>query len=252
VLESFGLQPGTIPQSLDRRRALYRSLLAERRMLVLVDDAITAGQVDALMPGPGQSLLLVVGPRDLAGISADLRIRLEPLDQRESLSMLGRIVGQERIVSEPGASIDIVEACGGLPLAIRIAGDRMVARPEHAMSTFRTFFSFEDRLLDELSVDGLVVRERFDLSYQALSKGVQRCFRILGHLRPRAITVAEVAELMNVSIYAADRELELLIREGLLFPMTAQPGTPRYCMPHLLHLYARERLAREGPQLRVA
>lgn len=252
VLDGFGLQPEAIPEGMDRRRALYRSLIAERRMLILLDDAATTSQVTPLIPGNGQSLLLVTSSRRLAGVDADVRISLEPLSSEEAMCMLGQIAGRERVCSEPAAAQSIVEACGRLPLAIRIAGARLAARPEHPLWMFGERLCMEDHVMDELTLDGLAMRDRLDAGYLALDPSAQRCFRILGRLGLNTITAVSVGELLQLPPHAADRELERLVHEGLLIPGIMHRSAPRYHMIGLLHVYARERLAAEGADLRVA
>jgi DNA-binding SARP family transcriptional activator len=252
VLDGFGLGPEAIPESMDRRRVLYRSLLAERRMLILLDDAATASQVVPLVPGHGQSLLVVTSTRRLAGVDADVRISLEPLSGEEAVRMIGEIAGHERVRREPTAAKNIVDACGRLPLAIRIVGARLAARPEHPFSAFQERLRREDRIIDELALDNLAMRTRLDASYRALDPSARRCFRALGRLGPNSITAAGLAGLLGLPSHAADRELERLVHEGLLLPGIVQHSSPRYRMPRLLHIYAREQLAPEGTDLRVA
>jgi len=252
VLDGFGLQPEAIPESVDRRRALYRSLIAERRMLILLDDAATTSQVTPLIPGNGQSLLLVTSSRRLAGLDADVRISLDPLTSEEAMCMLGRIAGRERICSEPTAAQSIVEACGRLPLPIRIAGARLAARPGHPLWMFAERLGMAEHVMDELTLDGLAMRDRLEASYLALDPSAQRCFRILGRLRPNAISALSVGELLQLAPHAADRELERLVHEGLLIPGIMHRSAPRYRIVSLLHVYARERLAEEGAGLCVA
>jgi DNA-binding SARP family transcriptional activator len=252
VLDGFGLQPSALPESVDRRRTLYRSLLAERRMLILLDDAVATSQVAPLVPGHGHNLLMVTSPRRLAGIDADVRISLEPLSSGEAMRMLGDIAGHQRVCGEPAAARSIVESCGRLPLAIRIAGDRLAARPDHPLWMFANRLHTEHPLIDELNLDGLAVRARFDASYHGLDPSTRRCFRVLGGLEPNSITAASLGEVLRVTPNAADRELERLVHEGLLIPTVVDHSSPRYRMPSLLHEYASERLAREGVELSAA
>lgn len=253
LLGGFGLPPEVIPQGLDRRRALYRSLLAERRMLVLLDNAVDAGQVQPLLPGPGGSLVLVTSRRWLAGIEADLHLEIGPLTGDEALRMLGHLIGPHRVAAEPDPAREIVAACERLPAAIRIAGSRLAARPGHPLRILAERLRARDRLLDELSVAGLAIRELLEVSYERLDPAARRCFGALGQLPADQITAAAVGRLLQVSGPVADRQLERLVHEGLLRPGSTHQGTPHYHMPAVLHTYAQERhAAPAGPEPALA
>jgi DNA-binding SARP family transcriptional activator len=248
LLGGFGVRPEAIPDGLDRRRSLYQSLLGSRRMLVLLDDAGDARQVAPLVPGAGRNLLIVTSRRRLADLEVDVRLDLEPLSGAEAVSMLGGIVGPERVDEEFTASMAILEACGRLPAAIRIAGARLAARPRHPLRVLADRLRAQDRVLDELSLNGLSMRRLFETSYRDLDPALQRCFRALGACSPTHVTAAALGELLQLPAHAADRQLEGLVHEGLLSPGPTRDGVPTYWMPTVLHTYARERLTTEGPE----
>jgi DNA-binding SARP family transcriptional activator len=252
VLDGFGMRPEMIPESTDRRRTLYRSLLAERKMLILLDNAMSASEVAPLVPGRGQSLLVVTSSRRLADLDADVRINLEPLAEDAAVQMLGEIVGQERVRREPAATSNVVVACDRLPLAIRIAAARLATRPEYPLSEFQRRLCRDDRVIDELAIGGLAMRDRLDATYDALDCSARRSFRILGRLARTSITVVGLARLLEIPSHAADLELERLVHECVLMPGTVLDSVPRYWMPRLLHVYARERLALETTDRRPA
>lgn len=245
VLDGFGLRPEAIPESIDRRRMLYRSLLAERRMLILLDNAMSASNVAPLIPGQGKSMLIVTSSRRLADVDADVRINLEPLATDAAVQVFGEMVGRERVCRESAAARSIVDACDGLPLAIRIAAARLATRPGYPLSVFREQLGKDDRVIDELALDGLAIRDRLDARYDALDADARKSFRALGKLEPISISAAGLGRLLQLSSDAADRKLERLVHECLLTPEAADGGGARYQMPRLLHIYARERLASE-------
>jgi DNA-binding SARP family transcriptional activator len=251
LLNGFGVGTESIPQGLNRCRSLYRSLMARGRMLVLLDDAADAEQVIPLIPGPGRILLIVTSRRRLAGVEADVHLSLAPLTADEALSMLRTILGQDRVDLELAASRAIVDACARFPSAIRIAGERLAARPKHPLQVLADRLRSQDRLLDELSLNDLSMRRLLDVSYRTLDPGMQKCFRVLSEFNPDNITAAGLGELLRLSVHTADRELEGLVHEGLLSPGITYEGIPTYWMPTVLHAYARERLAIEGPHLRI-
>jgi DNA-binding SARP family transcriptional activator len=246
ALDGFGLRAEAIPERADRQRTLYRSLLAERKMLILLDNATSASQVAPLVPGQGQNLLIVTSSNYLADLDADLRINLGPLASDAAVHMLGAISGHERVRCEPIAARKIVDACDRLPLAIRIAAARLAARPEYPLSKLQKRIARDDRVLDELALGALVMRDRLDAAYDALDSSTRRSFRMLGRLGGNSITAADLARLLKLTYHAADRELEQLVHECLLIPGPVLDSVTRYRMPRLLHLYARERLVREA------
>jgi predicted ATPase len=250
LLTGFGIAPETTSERGERCRSLYRLLLAERRMAVVLDDAADAAQVLLLIPSSGQSLVIVTSRRYLAGIGCDLRLKPEALSDEDGLHLLRAIVGAKRVVAEPAAALAIVRACGGLPSAIEIAAARLAALPGHRLQFLADRLAVRDRVLDELSLDGLSLTDSFATSYISLDTRSQRCFRTLGMLDPDYITGKDLAEPLKLSVRSADRQLEHLVHEGLLQPALADQDGPKYRMPTVLHAYARTRLSMEGAGLR--
>ncbi|HYU86234.1 MAG TPA: BTAD domain-containing putative transcriptional regulator [Kribbellaceae bacterium] len=245
LLVALGLTPEAIPATLEHRRSLYRSMLAERRMLIVLDDAVNARQVAGLLPGLGRSLVIVTSRRWLAGIDADLHLGLEPLSRDEAVEMLGRLIGSERVNAEYAAAVSIVEACGRLPTAIRIAGARLAARAYHPLRFLAARLRDTDRVLDELTVDGLSLRRLFDTSYRGLEPLFRRLFGVCSLSPSEQITAVSVGRVLRLPVHAADRQLERLVHEGLLSSCRPDRGVPTYQMSAVLHLYARECLDRE-------
>jgi DNA-binding SARP family transcriptional activator/acyl carrier protein/DNA polymerase III delta prime subunit len=250
LLGGLGITPDAVPDNAERRTALYRTLLAERRMLVLLDDAAHARQVVPLLPGPGHSLVVVTSRRWLAGVEAGVHLPLEPLSHDDALTMLAGVIGPRRVDAEPDSASSIVEACGRLPAAIRIVASRLAARPRHSLRVLADRLAVTDNILDELSVDGLSMRRLFDVSYQTLSPRTRACFRLLSQFDAQHITAAGVGEVLRLPVEETDRELEHLLHEGLLSPGTTEDGVPNYHMPAVLHAFAHERFAVEGPAMR--
>jgi DNA-binding SARP family transcriptional activator len=246
MLRALGIAPSAMPDGVDNRRSLYRTLLSERRMLVLLDDAADTQQVLPLIPGPGRSLVIVASRRRLTGVQADLRLALDPLSTPEALQMLGNLIGPERVANEAAAAADIVDACGRLPCAIWVAGARLSNRPNHPVKLLADRLEFHDRILDEFDLDGASLREEFAISYYALDPSARRCFRALGLFDADVITAEASALALGMPVHAADRELENLVQEGLLSTGVSFHGLPIFRMPTVLHRFACERLAAEG------
>jgi len=251
VLSSLGWHTERLPDDMDGRMALYRSLLAHRRVVVLLDDAASAAQVQPLLPGNG-SLGLVTSRRALFDLDALDGVRLDALSDSAALELLAHYVGRERIEAEAEAAHAIVAACAGHPLAIRIAGARMKARPGHPLEVFAERMSDETHRLDEFNFGQLSVRRGYATSYRALDSTCQAFLRSLGSLDRRRITAGQTAVELNVPAPVADRILEALVEHGLLFPDHMSRGQAAYRMPALAHLFARERARIEGIPLAPA
>ncbi|GAB3930462.1 hypothetical protein GCM10029976_032380 [Kribbella albertanoniae] len=246
ILQAFGITPEAIPQSADRRRALYRSVLAERRALIILDDAASSPQVADLLPGAGPSCVLITSRDWLAGINADLRLDLRPLNEDESLQMLAQLIGDDRIDAERAAARDIVVRCAMLPAAIRVAGARLSARPAHTMRFLADRLKDTDRVLDELSVGEMSIRRLLDSGFERMDPLTRRCFGALAFLPPERIVPAAVADAMLQPTQVADRLLERLVHNGLLRSRHSVDGVLTYELPPILHAYARICLAAEA------
>jgi tetratricopeptide (TPR) repeat protein/transcriptional regulator with XRE-family HTH domain len=251
LVRALGVPGPAIPPSTTERAALYRSLLADRRMLVLADDAASAAQVEPLLPGTGRCAVLVTSRSEQAGPPGARLIQLDPLTQSEAVALLTRIVGDERVTAEPQAAADLAAACGQLPLAVRIAGARLAARSSWQLATLAGKISHARRRLDELQAGDLSVRASLTQSYQTLDQTARRAFRLLPLLGPGEITEWQVAALLNIP--EAGVVVEKLADGSLLAATGVDAvGQPRYRCHDLLRDYAAELLADEPPQDRDA
>ncbi|WP_435864526.1 BTAD domain-containing putative transcriptional regulator [Streptomyces phaeochromogenes] len=234
-LRSLGTPESALPDALDDRAALYRSLLDGRRVLVLLDNARDAEQVRPLLPGaPGCATLITSRVRmvDLAGAHL---VDLDVMSPEEALQFFTRIVGEERVTPEREAALDVVTACGFLPLAIRIAGSRLAARRTWTVSVLAAKLSDERRRLDELQAGDLAVRATFAMGYRQLVPGQARAFRLLGLANGPDISLAAAAAMLDQPVQDAEKLLETLVDAGFL--ESAGPGRYRY--HDLVRLYAR-------------
>jgi DNA polymerase III delta prime subunit len=150
VLRALGTAPAAIPDGAEQRAALYRSRLADRRVLVVADDAVSARQVRPLLPGTAGCAVLVTSRSRLADLGGARLVPLEPLTGDEAVQMLGRIVGAERVAAEPQAADHLVLGCGLLPLAVRIAGAKLASGPCWPMERMASLIADERRRLDTL------------------------------------------------------------------------------------------------------
>ncbi|WNI29978.1 BTAD domain-containing putative transcriptional regulator [Streptomyces sp. ITFR-6] len=247
-LRALGTADSAIPDSLDERAALYRSTLDGRRILILLDNAHDAAQIRPLLPGTAGCAALVTSRVRMVDLAGAHLVDLDVMSPEEALQLFTRIVGEERINSEREAALDVVAACGFLPLAIRIAASRLAARRTWTVSVLAAKLADERRRLDELQAGDLAVKATFELGYGQLEPAQARAFRLLGLADGPDISLAAAAALLNLEPHAAEDLLEALVDTSLV--ESAAPGRYRY--HDLVRLYARSCAERdeEAPQER--
>ncbi|NUS12101.1 MAG: AfsR family transcriptional regulator [Streptomyces sp.] len=236
-LRSLGLPDAAIPESLADRAALYRSTLAGRRVLALLDNANDAAQIRQLLPGTPGCAALVTSRVRMVDLEGAHLVDLDVMSPEESLLLFTRIVGEERVAGERQASLDVVAACGFLPLAIRIAAARLAARRTWTVSVLAAKLADHRRRLDELRAGDLAVKATFDLGYDHLSAAQARAFRLLSLSEGPDISLDAAAAVLDLDRYATEDLLEALVDISLI--ESAAPE--RYRFHDLLRLYARER-----------
>ncbi|WP_406315247.1 tetratricopeptide repeat protein [Streptosporangium sp. NBC_01639] len=246
MLRSLGVPAEQIPGDEETAAGLYRSYLSGRRILVLLDNAHTAGQIRPLLPGAPGCLTLVTSRDTLAGLAAShgvRRLSLSMLDQAESLKLLGSVIGTERLAAEQRAAEEIVRLCARLPLALRVAAATLATHPHWSLADYGT--ALAARRLDVLQIDGdLAVRAAFNLSYARLPPPAQQLFRLLGLVPGPDVTAPAAAVLADIDVTHAERLLDRLADAHLL--TEHQPR--RYAFHDLLRQYAEE-LARQEDDL---
>ncbi|MFJ3926139.1 BTAD domain-containing putative transcriptional regulator [Streptomyces sp. NPDC090022] len=234
-LRALGTPDSAIPDSPAERAALYRSTLDGRRVLVLLDNARDAAQVRPLLPGTAGCAALVTSRVRMAGLAGAHLVDLDVMSPEEALQLFTRIVGEERVGAERQAALDVVGACGFLPLAIRIAASRLAARRTWTVSVLAAKLADERRRLDELQAGDLAVKATFELGYGQLEPAQQRAFRLLGLADGPDISLAAAAAVLDLPEHDTEDLLEALVDCSLL--ESAAPG--RYRFHDLVRLYAR-------------
>ena len=241
-LRGLGISEGETAPGLEERAAAYRSALAGRRVLIVLDNARDAAQVRPLLPGaPGCAVIVTSRPK-LTGLAGATFADLGVLDPGEAMNMFTRIVGEERLGMEHTAAIEVVTLCGYLPLAVRIAAARLASRPQWRIGSLAARLSDERRRLGELAVGDLAVRAAFELGYHQLSPAQADVFRRLSLLDSADVSVAAAAALLGQDEADNEETLESLVDAAML--ESASPGRYRY--HDLLRLYAREQYEAEG------
>ncbi|MFI0261175.1 AfsR/SARP family transcriptional regulator [Streptomyces sp. NPDC017056] len=234
-LRALGTPDAAIPNGVEERAALYRSALAGRRVLALLDNARDAAQVRPLLPGTEGCAALITSRVRMIDLAGAHLVDLDVMSPDEAFTLFTLIVGEERVNAEREASMDVVGACGFLPLAIRIAASRLAARRTWTVSVLARKLADERRRLDELRAGDLAVNSTFELGYKQLEPRQARAFRLLGLADGPDISLAAAAALLDMDTDSAEVLLESLVDTSLL--ESAAPG--RYRFHDLVRLYAR-------------
>ncbi|MFI1825119.1 AfsR/SARP family transcriptional regulator [Streptomyces sp. NPDC020412] len=244
-LRALGTPDDAIPDTLAERAALYRSTLAGRRVLVLLDNARDAAQIRPLLPGTAGCAALLTSRVRMVDLAGAHLVDLDVMSPEESLQLFTRIVGQERVSAERQSVLDVVAACGFLPLAIRIAASRLAARRTWTVSVLAEKLADERRRLDELQAGDLAVKATFELGYGQMEPGQRHAFRTLGLVDGPDISLTAAAAVLGLPTQDTEDLLESLVDTSLL--ESAAPGRYRY--HDLVRLYARACAERdEGPE----
>ncbi|MFF4802820.1 BTAD domain-containing putative transcriptional regulator [Streptomyces sp. NPDC001351] len=253
LLVGLGVPDTAVPASLAGRIALFRSLTDGRRMLVVLDDAQNAAQVRPFVPGTGGSRLVVTSRNRLTDLEGAREMALEPLSEAGALDLLRRIVGRRRTELEPRAARQVAAGCAGLPLAVRIIGSRISARPRRGLADVARRLGDEQRLLDELEVGDLAVRPVLESAYATTRDRTVAgiclggAFRVLGTEVRAPFGRETAAALLGCSPDGAEDVLDALVDANLL----REHDQGRYLMDRLARAYARERTLVEGPGVRA-
>ncbi|MGW4214373.1 ATP-binding protein [Lentzea sp. NPDC004789] len=245
LLTGLGLERAEVPADVESAAAAYRTLLADRRVLVLLDDVVDARQVRPLLPGSPGCLVLVTSRYRLDGLVARdgaRRIQVEQLSRDAARDLLVHVLGEQRVAAEPEAVTDLVALCAGLPLALRIAAAHLLGG--RSVAGYVAALRSGDRLAS-LAVPGdpdTAVGAAFDLSYGALEPQSRRVFGLMGRMPGRDLTADAVAALTGLDAAETDRCLQVLTAAHLVDEH--QPG--RYTFHDLLRLHAAQRAGAEG------
>ena len=246
-LRALGVEGSAIPTELDEAAARFRSQVAPKRLLVVLDNARDAAQVHPLLPASPGCGVLVTSRRVLAALDAAHHLHLDVLFPQEANELLGRLSGGQRVAAEPEATGQLAHWCGHLPLALRIAGARLAARPTWPVSALAERLADQQWRLDELELAEVGVRASFQVSYHELGASADpldrtaaRAFGLLGVVDGPDVSLPVAARLLDQPQQVAERVLERLVDAHLL----ETPASGRYRLHDLLRLYTRE-LARE-------
>jgi DNA-binding SARP family transcriptional activator len=247
-LRALGVDGSTVPDDVEEKADMYRSRVANLRVLVVLDGATREDEVLPLLPaGPGCAVI-VTSRAPLSGLPGAALVAIHPFDVGLSLEMLAKIIGPERMAAENGAAVELVDFCGRLPLAIRIAGARLASRPHWRLDILVARLRNTARRLDELTYHGLELRSSIGLTYRVLREEAKALFRLFSVIPTPSFPGWTAAALLNRDPFDAEEVLQQLV-EAQLLDTVAIPGEhPRYRFHDLIRVYAYERLVEEDAE----
>ncbi|MGC5012850.1 BTAD domain-containing putative transcriptional regulator [Streptosporangium sp. DT93] len=241
-LRALGMAPDEIPTNTDERASLYRSLVADRRMLMILDNAATPEQVRPLLPGSPLCRTVITSRDTLRGLSVthDVHaITLDILPAVEARTLLIAMLGAERVTAEAEEAAELARLCGYLPLALKLAAAHLNSQPTLLLGDFVARLSQENRLtaLDIEEDPHIGVRAAFELSYRALPESIRRVFRLISAQPGPDIHCEAVAVLTGLSPREVDAAIDTLVNAHLIYRI----GDQRVAMHDLLGVYGHER-----------
>jgi tetratricopeptide (TPR) repeat protein len=251
LLRALGVPSDTMPSDVESQAALYRSLMADRKILVVLDNATSTDQLLALLPGSPTCFVLVTSRNRLSPLlirTGAERVTLDPLPAPDALLLFRAVIGAGRVDREPRAAEELARLCCHLPLALRIVADRAVNHPHRTLAELADELEVERDRLDVLTADGdeaTAVRAVFSWSYQALAAAEARVFRLLGLHPGPDLGSAAAAALAGLRVSRVVRLLDGLASVHLL----QETGRDRYRCHDLLRVYAAERADAEESEV---
>jgi DNA-binding SARP family transcriptional activator len=237
LLAGLGVPPDQLPERLVERRGLWRSLVDGRRVLILLDNVFDAAQVRDALPGTPGCAVLITSRTRLDGLPLHSQVILDVFAPDEALDLLRQCVGAERVAAEPTDALDLVTACGGLPLAVRIVASRLAARPHWTLRSMVERLRDERHRISELRTGSLAVEAAFEVAYRQLAEPAAHDFVLLAAVAGTEFTLAEAAAVLGVDTAEAEPRLEVLVDASIL----DDTFTGRFSVHELLVSFGRGR-----------
>jgi hypothetical protein len=245
-LGALGVAAAAIPDPTDERVEMYRNLVGNRRMLVVLDDAASERQVLPLLPGNPRCAVIVtsrVRPTDLPGATL---VRVGSMSLPDSVELLTKVLGPDRVRQQSGELTRLAELCAGEPLVLRLAAARLAARPHWPVSRLVGRMAEEGRRLTELSQGGLDLTVTIRQAYDRLGGQAQRLLRRVSLLSTAGFAGWACAPMLAVAEDDADDALAELVNAGLLDVERDADGQVRFHLRGMLRTFARARLAEDA------
>jgi DNA-binding SARP family transcriptional activator len=240
-LRSVGIPSQDIPEVLAERAKLFRTWSADRRGLLLLDNADSAAQIKPLLPGGPGWAVLVTSRYGLRGLPGASQARLDPPPIADGVELLASIIGRARVNREREAAFRLVSLCGRLPLTVRAVGERLAANGHWPLATLLERLCDEPSWLAELSAADLDLPGLIEPSYRRLTEQDRRALLMLGHCGRDVFTTATAASVLETDHGTVDRLLDRLVSSHMLQREGAQVDAIRYRVPRILRLFAWQR-----------
>ncbi|WP_440097648.1 AfsR/SARP family transcriptional regulator [Streptosporangium sp. H16] len=247
-LRDLGVPPHAIPADVDEAAALWRGELDGREMLIVLDDAADLAQIRPLLSVPMGNAILTTSRESFTLLDDCARMPISGMRRTESSAMLAKLIGAERVAEDARATRRLIDLCGGLPLAVGIAGARLANRPRWNVNDLVRRLDDEHGRLRELAAGDLAVRSSLAVSYDMLAdndhlsdRTAARALRALGVLQTDDVTAHIIGALLDVPVETAEHAMERLV-DAHLAEMD-EPG--RYRLHDLVRLFAKEKAASE-------
>jgi DNA-binding SARP family transcriptional activator/tetratricopeptide (TPR) repeat protein len=246
LLRALGVPPGQIPDDLEERAAYYRARLADTRTLIILDNAVGEAQIRPLLPGTAGCLVLVTSRRKLKALDDAHALALDVLPAPDAIALFRAVAGLGRGPAPDPVLAEIAALCGGLPLALRIAGALLRHRPAWSLEDLVGVLRDQGHRVTALSDGERDLTGIFDLSYDSLAEPERRLLRLLGLIPGPDADAHAAAALADLDLRTAQRLMENLVDHNLLI----QPTANRYRLHDLIRLYARARADRDPAEER--
>lgn len=241
-LQAAGFASNQIPAAVEARSRLFRSWCADRSVLVVLDDAVSAEQVRPLMPGGTRGGVVITSRAPLYGLSGITAIDVPPLPEQDALALLSKASGRTWGSAERDIAKELVALCGHLPLAIRAVGAKLARSPHLSPDRLRERLADPAGRLDELKVGDLDLRARLGRSYQEIGKTARKALQVLGLSVEGAFTLDEAVVLLGIGKAGVESILDSLVDERLLTVAEDATGAIRYVLPELTRLFVRSQV----------
>ncbi|MFJ2868888.1 AfsR/SARP family transcriptional regulator [Kitasatospora sp. NPDC087314] len=245
-LTTLGIRADVVPKDLDGRSALFRTVCAGRRLLILLDNAGDDAQIQPLLPGSSDCAVIVTRRTALTGVPSVLHVGLDVFSEREAISLLDSVIGAARRSEQTPQARMLVDACGRLPLAVRIAGARLAAAPDQPIADLVRCLADDREGIAALRTGDLAIEQVFELSYRLLPASPATAFRMLSWAEPD-VGLAQAAAVLGLAADETERLAESLVDQALL----ESTGAGRYRYHDLVRAFARRTSLRTDEHERV-
>ncbi|HEY1623408.1 MAG TPA: BTAD domain-containing putative transcriptional regulator [Streptosporangiaceae bacterium] len=245
LLRSLGVHSGTIPADLEGRTAMYRSALAGRRVLVVIDGAQRESDIVPFLPGTPGCAAIVTSGQYITVLEGVHQMHVRPLDYQSARSLLMTLITERRLNAEPEAARELIALCEGIPLALRVVAGKLSARPHWPISHMVRLLHDETRRLDEFDFKGASIRATIAVAYDLLDESAQRLLRQLSLIGTADFASWLGAPLLDVDIEYAEHLLQQLVAAHLVEATVMGDGEVRFHLHHLVRIYAVERCSED-------